>query len=164
MKIVCSLLLSAATWNASGCSLVPIEPFLLHQQPLAFSVPPTPKVEVVLFDAGFEKALMDGSCAGNGYLLLRISFGARDQVDMNNIGYAIRAVSGVNDKGFFPGYLKPVKIAGKVADLHWIWFHRTSNPDGQLKWNLQVVAVSSTGAESQPADICVSTNDSCKTK
>jgi hypothetical protein len=144
--------------------LIPIEPFLVEKQLPKSSAPPTPNVKLMRFDAGFEKALMDGSCKGNGFILIRVSFDRGAQVDMSNIGYAIRAVSGVNDKGFFPGYLKPFKVVGNTAELRWIWFRRTANPDGQLKWNLQVVAVSKNGVESQPAELCVSTNKSCEPK
>jgi hypothetical protein len=57
--------------NASCCSLVPIEPFLVDQQSAKSGAPPAPKVELIRFDAGYENALMDGSCEGNGLLVIQ---------------------------------------------------------------------------------------------
>jgi hypothetical protein len=155
VKLVAFLLF--ASFHAAGCSLVSPEPFVVRRSSHSSLAPSKPLVQAAEISLISDP---EGSCAGVGWVSIIIGSNKRTR---NKLGYIIRAKSGVNDEDFFPvGPMRPLSLSDGEATLFWGWYGVTTNPDGHLKWDLEVIEVSANGKQSRPTEICVSTNDSCE--
>jgi hypothetical protein len=143
-----------------SCSLARPEPFSIRRIPASMATFPAPKfVSARLI--GFSSADPENDdCAGAG--LIMISIASKAVKAGRKTGFIIRAISGVHDEGMFPDEPKqPMSVENGQASILWGWYGLTTDPDGHIRWNLEVIEVKKDGSRSRPASVCVSTDKSC---
>lgn len=139
-----------------ACSLIMSPEFQIDRTQHA-STPPPIKVR----DVNFVPWLSDAAtCDGVGFITIELS-GMRRR-DIKNYGVFIRAQSGVNDKDLFPR--TPLALRrdrnGSIV-INWAWTGISPDADGKVRWKLELVPVSRSGALGSPIPICVASDDSC---
>jgi hypothetical protein len=148
--------------------------FLLPGSSLACSMAMSPEFDAAP-DRGAQPALSrvevekvtfvpwinhEGDCDGVGFISIRLAeFSARKA---KRHGFLIRVVSGVNDEELFPAYpLTAIRIDGGSLSINWAWTGITADPDGHVRWRLELVPVSRSGARGTPIPLCAASDGSC---
>ena len=100
------------------------------------------------------------SCDGAGFISIRLAdFSARKA---KRHGFLIRVVSGVNDEELFPAFpLTALRIDRGSYAIYWAWTGITADPDGHVRWRLELVPVSRSGAMGTPIPLCAASDGSC---
>ena len=156
---VLALLLGTA--DASACSLAPFsKEFEIDRQA---SRSDRPLEGLTIESVNFVPWLVGGdSCDGVGWLEVRLGSTRPRIKGLRQHGYLVRAVSGVNDTGFFPDYpLRFIPRERGKNTLFWGWTGITPDADGHVRWNLEIVPVSRSGVQGEGVRFCVSSDRSC---
>jgi len=149
------------TGQSSACSLAPFsEEFKVnsHRASKADRLR-----SVTIAGINFVPALSDsGSCGGVGWIEITLAAAGDEASRLQRYGYVIHPIAGVNDGELFPTYpLAFVRYGASRTTLFWGWTGITPNPNGQVKWQLEVIPVSRSGVRGTPIPLCVSSNNSC---
>ncbi|QWP77128.1 hypothetical protein J5226_01605 [Lysobacter sp. K5869] len=161
MKTAFAVLALLALMPATGhaCSMVMSPKF--HVLPNASAQQPprigVKKVDFVAWIGGPDV----GSCEGVGFIAIELSGPSVRKIA--DYGILIEPQSGMNDERFFPATpLAPRKsYTGRAIEIRWAWTSLTPDADGKVRWHLNLIPVSRSGARGEPVPICVSSDDSC---
>lgn len=158
-KFLTGVLVLVAAAPSLACSPLfsqgfPLPPANPSAKPL-----PSPVVKVDAFVAGMP-ALMDGdSCEGTAILVISVAMPSVASSKLKKMGFEIRQVSGTEAPGYIPDYaLIPIQSKGKYA-LYYAWTGLPRDPDGHVRWNLEIVAVDREGRRSAPVPLRVASDE-----
>ena len=76
-------------------------------------------------------------------------------------GFYVRPVSGVHTADAFPKVPLAAQASGKNVTLSWAWDSIIPDNDGHVRWQFEVIPVSSSGVLGTPVAACASTDKSC---
>ena len=121
---------------------------------------PAPVVKVGVFIAGMQAMMEGDSCEGTGILVISVDMPGVPRSKLAKMGFEIRQVSGTEAPGYMPDYaLIPIESKGKYA-IHYAWTELPRDPDGHVRWNLEIVAVDRDGRRSAPVPLRVASDGS----
>ena len=157
-KFITALLLFFLLPSTSfACSLVKSPEFHLLSIRQKTSVPPNFSVRYIRFVPWISGS---GTCDGVGFIAIELSGLSTHEIKSH--GFIIRAISGVNDKGLFPAFpLVPELTDNKNAMISWAWTGISPDPDGHVRWTLEIIPVSRSGVLGTPVSVCAASDDSC---
>ena len=72
---------------------------------------------------------------------------------LKRMGFEIRQVSGTAAPGHMPDYALIPRRMGGGYSLHYAWTELPRDPDGHVRWNLEIVAVTRDGRRSAPVPL-----------
>lgn len=100
------------------------------------------------------------TCDGSGVITMVLS--GRFARDINRYGVFIHVKSGANGSTPFPAYpLAPIRSHDGEVVITWGWGFISADPDGHVRWQLEVVPVSRSGVLGTPIPVCVASDRSC---
>jgi hypothetical protein len=153
-------LMCAAVQTANACSIFVSPEFRFRRAKLSTPVPPKAIVRRVDFVPSMGDA---GSCDGVGFIAIELELAGLSDRKTREFGFLVRAVSGVRDEGVVPMFpMTAVPSADGKASIQWAWSGITPDPDGHVRWRLEVVPVSRSGVAGEPVMVCAATDDSCE--
>lgn len=154
--VVAIALLALLPGMSFACS--PIMSREFHQQS-AKRAPPPPRIEVR--EVGFVPWMIDsGSCDGTGFIAIELSGLSAREIRTN--GFRVKVVSGANEEALFPAFPLVAEPAGRGnAIIRWAWAGITPDPDGHVRWMLEIVPVSRSGVSGTPVSACAASDGSC---
>lgn len=141
---------------SSACSLVMSPEFHLRS---AERVSPPPRIEVR--EVRFVPWMSDsGTCDGVGAIAIELSgLSARE---IRNNGFLVKVVSGANEEALFPTFPLVAELSGHGnAIIRRAWTGITPDPDGHVRWKLEIVPVSRSGVSGAPVSACAASDGSC---
>jgi hypothetical protein len=140
-----------------ACSLAMSPEFHFRTVKHAAAPPPRIKVEKVTFVPWINHS---GSCDGVGFIVIHLS--GRPHREAQSYGFLVRAVSGVNDSALFPTYpLAAEPPTNGMLSIAWGWTGITPDPDGHVRWRLEVIPISRWGVQGAPVFVCAASDGSC---
>lgn len=152
-------LLCTLPHSAAACSLFVSPEFHFRRAKRSSPVPPA----AVVRDVDFVPAMGDSdSCDGVGFIAIELEFAGLSDRKARDVGFFVRPVSGVHDTGTIPAFpMAAVPSARGKATIHWAWSGIMPDPDGHVRWRLEIVPVSRSGVAGEPVAVCAATDDSC---
>ncbi|MBP6749674.1 MAG: hypothetical protein KA144_08545 [Xanthomonadaceae bacterium] len=152
-------LFCALPHTAAACSLFVSPEFRFRRAKPSSPVPP----KVVVRSVDFMPSMGDAdSCDGVGFIAIELEFAGLSDRKAHDFGFFVRAVSGVHDEGVVPAFpMAAVSSVHGKASVHWAWTGITPDPDGHVRWRLEIVPVSRSGVAGEPVAVCAATDDSC---
>ena len=119
---------------------------------------PLPIVKVRTFIAGMSALEPGDSCEGTAILVISVDM---PRSSPRRLGFEIRQVSGTAAAGYMPDYaLIPRRTGNGGYALYYAWTELPRDPDGHVRWNLEVVAVTRDGRRSPPVPLRVASDQS----
>ncbi len=141
---------------ARACSISTSDEFIVDRGAM-WTSPPSPgvlKARLYLVQLG------SGSCTGVEFANLEVS--GMPARKLQHFGYLIRPISGFNGGGPLPEPhpLKP-SLWDDTAHLTWMGADIVPDPDGHVRWRLEITPVSRSGIHGTPFEACAATDGSC---
>ena len=122
---------------------------------------PSPIVKVQTFIAGLPAFEEGDSCEGTAILVISVKVPGASNRSLEKMGFEIRQISGTEAPGYMPDYaLIPRKEKRGHYALYYAWTELPRDPDGHVRWNLEVVAVTRDGRRSEPVPLRVASDRS----
>jgi hypothetical protein len=115
-----------------------------------------PKVRVETFIAGMPALEPGDSCEGTAILVIAVEM---PRGSPGRLGFEIRQISGTAAPGYMPDYaLMPRRTSDGHYAIYYAWTELPRDPDGHVRWNLEIVAVSRDGRRSAPVPLRVASD------
>jgi hypothetical protein len=115
-----------------------------------------PKVKVETFIAGMPALELGDSCEGTAILVIAVEM---PHGSPRRLGFEIRQVSGTAAPGYMPDYaLIPRRTTDGRYAIYYAWTGLPRDPDGHVRWDLEIVAVSRDGRRSSPVPLRVASD------
>lgn len=157
--MIALLFLCALPQVAVPCCIVMPPEFRLMQAKPSLAVPPRPivgEVDVV------QSIGAGDSCDGVSLIAIQVELVGLSEREVRRYGFFVRPLSGVHDKDLLPDFpLAAASFGGGKAPIIWALNGITPDPDGHMRWTLEVAPVSRSGATGTPLKVCVATDGSC---
>jgi hypothetical protein len=123
---------------------------------------PLPTVKVETFIAGMPAFEPGDSCEGTAILVISVDMPGMSRSALKRMGFELRQVSGTEAPGYMPDYaLVPRRTEKSGYALYYAWTGLPRDPDGHVRWNLEVVAVTRDGRRSAPVPLRVASDEPC---
>jgi hypothetical protein len=146
--------------SSHACSPMFSEGFAPPESTIAAPALPTLIVKVETFVAGMPALSPGDSCEGTVILAISVEMPGVSRRALKRMGFEIRQVSGTAAPGLMPDYaLIPRKLGGQYS-IYYAWTGLPRDPDGHVRWNLEVVAVTRDGRRSAPVPLRVASDGS----
>ena len=147
-----------ASMPASACSPVFSEGFVSPPEKPDSRPLPLPIVKVHAFIAGMPALTPGDSCEGTAILVISVEM---PRSSPRRLGFEIRQLSGTAAPGYMPDYALIPRRTGKGGyALYHAWTELPRDPDGHVRWNLEIVAVTRDGRRSPPVPLRVASDHS----
>ena len=115
-----------------------------------------PKVRVETFIAGLPAFEPGDSCEGTAILVIAVEMPGGSP---RRLGFELRQVSGTAAPGYMPDYaLIPRRTSDGHYAIYYAWTELPRDPDGHVRWDLEIVAVSRDGRRSAPVPLRVASD------
>ena len=161
MRLTAALLIAMlASGPGLACSPQFSEGFASPPANSAARALPLPAVKLQTFIAGMPAFEPGDSCEGTAILVIAVDIPGVSRRDLKRMGFEIRQVSGTAAPGYMPDFaLMPRRMAKGIYALHYAWTGLPRDPDGHVRWNLEVIAVTRDGRRSAPVPLRVASDE-----
>jgi hypothetical protein len=115
-----------------------------------------PKLKVESFIAGMPAFEPGDSCEGTAILVIAVTM---PHGSPRRLGFEIRQIAGTAAPGYMPDYaLIPRRTSDGRYAIYYAWTALPRDPDGHVRWELEIVAVSRDGRRSSPVPLRVASD------